>query len=76
MLLEQQDRLFHRYVEAVRFVPDHPDEVAMGSIIHLAMQAGVSQATVTRFAQELGLSVFPTSNKSSASGFSGSARVS
>ncbi|CAA9435314.1 MAG: hypothetical protein AVDCRST_MAG15-3148 [uncultured Rubellimicrobium sp.] len=48
----------------------------MGSIIHLAMQAGVPRAAVTRFAQELGLSVFPTSSKSSASGFSGSARVS
>jgi DNA-binding MurR/RpiR family transcriptional regulator len=58
-LVERQDRLSRRQAEVARFVLNHPEEVAMGSIVRLAAQAGVPPATITRFAQELGFAGFP-----------------
>jgi DNA-binding MurR/RpiR family transcriptional regulator len=58
-LVERQNRLSRRHAEVARFVLNHPEDVAMGSIVRLAAQARVPPATITRFAQELGLSGFP-----------------
>ena len=58
-LVERQGRLSRRHAEVARFVLNHPEDVAMGSIVRLAGQAGVPPATITRFAQELGLAGFP-----------------
>ncbi len=58
-LIARQDRLSRRHAEVARFVLNHPEDVAMGSVVHLAAQAGVTPATITRFAQELGFSGFP-----------------
>lgn len=59
LLVARQGRLSRRHAEVARFVLNHPEEVAVGSIVPLAGQAGVPAATLTRFAQELGFSGFP-----------------
>lgn len=58
-LVERQGRLSRRHAEVARFVLNHPEEVAVGTIGPLAAQAKVPTATLTRFAQELGFSGFP-----------------
>jgi DNA-binding MurR/RpiR family transcriptional regulator len=58
-LVARQGRLSRRHAEVARFVLNHPEEVAVGSIVPLAAQAGVPTATLTRFAQELGFAGFP-----------------
>lgn len=58
-LVERQGRLSRRHAEVARFVLNHPEEVAVGSIRPLAAQARVPTATLTRFAQELGFAGFP-----------------
>lgn len=57
-LVERQDRLTRGHAKVARFCLNHPEEVAITSIVRLAQQAGVTPATITRFARELGLSGF------------------
>lgn len=62
-LVKRQASLSRRHAEVARFVLNHPEDVAMGSIVRLAAQAKVPPATITRFAQELGFSGFPDLQK-------------
>lgn len=58
-LVARQGTLSRRLAEVARHVLNHPEEVALSSISRLAAQAGVTPATITRFAQELGFQGFP-----------------
>ncbi len=58
-LIERRDRLSRRHAELAQFCLNHPEEVAISTIVRLSEQAKVPTATITRFAQELGFSGFP-----------------
>lgn len=57
-LVARKGRLSRRHAQVAQYVLNHPEDVAINSIVRLAEQAHVPPATITRFAQELGLSGF------------------
>jgi DNA-binding MurR/RpiR family transcriptional regulator len=59
VLVARQGDLSPRLAQVARHVLNHPEDAALSSISRLAAQAGVTPATVTRFAQELGFGGFP-----------------
>lgn len=50
--------LSKRHAQVARFFLNHPEEVAINTLVRLAGQADVSPATITRFARELGFAGF------------------
>jgi DNA-binding MurR/RpiR family transcriptional regulator len=50
--------LSKRHSQVARFFLNHPEEAAINTLVRLAEQAGVSPATITRFARELGFAGF------------------
>lgn len=50
--------LSKRHSQVARFFLNHPEEAAINTLVRLADQAGVSPATITRFARELGFAGF------------------
>lgn len=58
-LVARQATLSKRHAQLARYVLNHPEDVAISTVVRLAAQAGVPPATVTRFAQELGYGGFP-----------------
>ena len=58
-LIARADRLSPRLAQVARFFLNHPEDVAINTIVRLARLAGVPPATLTRFAQELGFAGFP-----------------
>ncbi len=54
VLAERQDRLSRRLQQVARFFLNHPEEVAISTLVTLADHAQVPPATITRFAKELG----------------------
>lgn len=59
LLVGRRDKLSRRHAELAQFCLNHPEEVAIGSIVRLSEQAKVPAATITRFAKELGFTGFP-----------------
>lgn len=59
LLVARQGTLSKRHAQLAQFCLNHPEEVAIHTIVRLSEQAGVPAATITRFAQELGFSGFP-----------------
>jgi DNA-binding MurR/RpiR family transcriptional regulator len=59
LLVERADTLSRRNAQVARFCLNHPEEVAIHTIVRLAEVAGVPPATFTRLAQELGFEGFP-----------------
>lgn len=59
LLVSRRDRLSRRQAEAARFCLNHPEEVAINTIVRLGEVAGAPPATFTRLAQELGFAGFP-----------------
>lgn len=57
-LVARKGQLSRRHGEVARFVLNHPEDVALNSIVRLAEQARVPPATITRFAKELGFAGF------------------
>jgi DNA-binding MurR/RpiR family transcriptional regulator len=57
-LVERQGDLSKRLAQVARFVLNHPEEVAVTTLVRLAGQAQVPPATITRFAKELGFAGF------------------
>lgn len=53
-LREQYSDFTPAFQMAVRYILDHPEEVALSSMRQLAVHAGVQPATLVRFAQSLG----------------------
>jgi DNA-binding MurR/RpiR family transcriptional regulator len=58
-LVRRRDTLSRRHAQLAQFCLNHPEDVAIKTIARLAEQAGVSPATFTRFAKELGFAGFP-----------------
>lgn len=58
-LIARRGTLSRRHAQVAQFLLNHPEEVAISSIVRLADHAKVPAATITRFAQELGFSGFP-----------------
>lgn len=58
-LVARKGRLSRRHAEVAQFFLNHPEDVAINSIVRLAQIAGVPAATITRFAQDLGFTGFP-----------------
>ena len=50
--------LSKRHAQVARFFLNHPEEVAINTLVRLADQADVAPATITRFARELGFAGF------------------
>lgn len=59
VLVERRETLSKRHSQLAKFCLNHPEEVAINTIVKLAEQASVPPATITRFAKELGFSGFP-----------------
>ena len=59
LLVSRRDTLSRRHAEAARFCLNHPEEVAINTIVRLADVAGLPPATFTRLAQDLGFAGFP-----------------
>jgi DNA-binding MurR/RpiR family transcriptional regulator len=57
-LVARADRLSKRLSQAAQFFLNHPEEVAVSTLVHLADLAQVPPATITRFAKELGFQGF------------------
>lgn len=57
-LVARQGTLSRRHEQVARFCLNHPEDVAINSIVRLAEQAQVPPATITRFAKELGFAGF------------------
>jgi DNA-binding MurR/RpiR family transcriptional regulator len=57
-LVARQGTLSKRHEQVARFCLNHPEDVAINTIVRLAEQAGVPPATITRFAKELGFAGF------------------
>lgn len=53
-LAERNDTLSKRLQQVARFFLNHPEEVAISTLVTLAGHAQVPPATITRFAKELG----------------------
>jgi DNA-binding MurR/RpiR family transcriptional regulator len=58
VLAARQHTLSRRLQQVARFVLNHPEEVAISTLVTLADHAEVPPATITRFAKELGFSGF------------------
>lgn len=58
VLATRQSALSRRLGQVARFFLNHPEEVAISTIVTLADHAEVPPATITRFAKELGFSGF------------------
>ncbi|MFZ5711148.1 MAG: MurR/RpiR family transcriptional regulator [Pseudomonadota bacterium] len=58
-LVARQGTLSRRNAQVAQFFLNHPEDVAINTIVRLATLAGVPPATITRFAQELGFQGFP-----------------
>ncbi len=59
VLVRHRGTLSRRHAQVAQFFLNHPEEVAINTIVRLAEQVGVPPATITRFAKVLGLSGFP-----------------
>ncbi len=57
-LVARADTLSRRLAQVAQFVLNHPEEVAIATLVRLADQADVPPATITRFAKELGYTGF------------------
>ena len=57
-LVTRAGKLSKRLAQVAQFFLNHPEEVAITSLVRLADQAGVPPATITRFAKELGFAGF------------------
>ncbi len=57
-LVGRAGSLSKRLSQVAQFVLNHPEEVAITTLVRLADQAGVPPATITRFAKELGFAGF------------------
>ncbi len=57
-LVARSDRLSKRLSQVAQFFLNHPEEVAVSTLVHLADLAAVPPATITRFAKELGFQGF------------------
>lgn len=57
-LVARSDRLSKRLSQVAQFFLNHPEEVAVSTLVHLAELAAVPPATITRFAKELGFQGF------------------
>jgi DNA-binding MurR/RpiR family transcriptional regulator len=57
-LVARSGRLSKRLAQVAQFFLNHPEEVAVSTLVRLADLAGVPPATVTRFAKELGFQGF------------------
>jgi DNA-binding MurR/RpiR family transcriptional regulator len=58
VLVARQSALPRRLQDVARFCLNHPEDVAISSIVRLATEAQVPAATITRFAKELGFAGF------------------
>jgi DNA-binding MurR/RpiR family transcriptional regulator len=58
VLAERNDMLSKRLQQVARFFLNHPEEVAISTLVTLASHAQVPPATITRFAKELGFAGF------------------
>jgi DNA-binding MurR/RpiR family transcriptional regulator len=58
VLVDRQPALPRRLQDVARFCLNHPEDVAISSIVRLAAEARVPAATITRFAKELGFTGF------------------
>ena len=58
LLVERRGTLSRRHAQLAQFCLNHPEEVAINTILRLADQAGVPPATFTRFSKELGFAGF------------------
>jgi DNA-binding MurR/RpiR family transcriptional regulator len=58
-LVARQGTLSRRNAQVAQFFLNHPEDVAINTIVRLATLADVPPATITRFAQELGFQGFP-----------------
>ena len=59
LLVARADTLSRRNAQVARFCLNHPEEVAIHTIVRLAEVAEVPPATFTRLSQELGFAGFP-----------------
>ena len=57
-LVARAGSLSKRLAQVAQFVLNHPEEVAVTTLVRLAAQAQVPPATITRFAKELGFQGF------------------
>jgi DNA-binding MurR/RpiR family transcriptional regulator len=57
-LVARSGTLSRRLAQVARFFLNHPEEVAVTTLVRLADQAQVPPATITRFAKELGFAGF------------------
>lgn len=57
-LVARQGRLSRRLSQVARFFLNHPEEVAVSTLVRLAELSSVPPATITRFAKELGFAGF------------------
>ena len=57
-LVARSDRLSKRLSQVAQFFLNHPEEVAVSTLVRLADLAAVPPATITRFAKELGFQGF------------------
>ncbi len=57
-LVARAGQLSRRLAQVARFFLNHPEEVAINTLVRLADQAQVPPATITRFAKELGFAGF------------------
>jgi DNA-binding MurR/RpiR family transcriptional regulator len=57
-LVARQSRLSRRLQQVARFCLNHPEEVAINTLVRLADLAQVPPATITRFAKEMGFQGF------------------
>ena len=57
-LVARQGTLSKRHEQVARFCLNHPEDVAINTIVRLAEQAQVPPATITRFAKDLGFAGF------------------
>lgn len=57
-LVARSDRLSKRLSQVAQFFLNHPEEVAVSTLVRLADLANVPPATITRFAKELGFQGF------------------
>jgi DNA-binding MurR/RpiR family transcriptional regulator len=58
VLVARAGTLSKRLSQVAQFVLNHPDEVAIATLVRLADKAAVPPATITRFAKELGYAGF------------------
>ncbi len=57
-LVARAENLSKRLSQVARYFLNHPEEVAINTLVRLAEQARVPPATITRFAKELGFAGF------------------